>query len=120
LQQAVAALSTSTAPPTSLLEQALENATTIQDQLQSDVANLQPDQAKVSSLVAQQTKQTDAEETNPYSGASTAAQRLVQRYLALQDAQNASSSPDSYLTTLFGNTGQSVVNINLTGLDLTT
>lgn len=120
LQQAVAALSTSSAPPTDLLEQALGNAQSIQTELNGDVANLTPDQNKVNALVAQQTKQNAAAATDPYTGASTAAQQLVERYLALQDAQNSSTNPTSYLTTLIDNaTAQSTGGINLTGLDLT-
>ncbi|HLG87225.1 MAG TPA: DUF1217 domain-containing protein [Alphaproteobacteria bacterium] len=120
LQQAVTALSTSSTAPTSLLQQALGNAESVQTELNGDVANLTPDQNKINALVTQQTQQNTAAQTDPYTQASAAAQQLVQRYLALQDAQNSTSSPNAYLLTLLGNaTTQGVVNIDLSSLNLT-
>jgi len=118
--QAVAALSSSSSPPTAQLQQALGAATSIQSQINSDIANLAPAQAKVSTLAAAKTKQDAANATNPYAGASAGAKSLVQRYLALQDAQNQSNNPYSYLTTLLNtDNSASVVNIDVSGLNLT-
>lgn len=121
LNKAVAALATSNSPPTAFLQQAFGAATTIQSSINTDVANLARDQSKVSALVNQQAKQDAANLTNPYAGATSAAQSLVQRYLALQDSSNVSADPNASVLTLLNgsNNKGGVVNIDLTGLNLT-